>query len=126
MVLRTRCCNRVQPGDRVGVLLSQSPMCAAAHLAIWKIGAISVPLFKLFKHDALASRIGDAGAQVVVTDAQGAALLGDLAQPLRVDQIAPSDDPLPFADTGPEDPAVLIYTSGTTGSPRVHCTDIGC
>ena len=47
---------RVQAGDRIGVLLSQSPWCLAAHLAIWKIGAISVPLFKLFKHDALASR----------------------------------------------------------------------
>ncbi|WP_170400341.1 AMP-binding protein [Ruegeria arenilitoris] len=109
---------QVQPGDRVGVLLSQSPWCAAAHLAVWKLGAISVPLFKLFKHDALASRVGDAGAQAVLTDGDGAALLGDLAQPIRVDQIAPSDDPLPFADTGPEDPAVLIYTSGTTGSPK--------
>ena len=40
--------SQVARGDRVGVLLSQSPWCAAAHLAIWKIGAISVPLFKLF------------------------------------------------------------------------------
>jgi len=109
---------RVQAGDRVGVLLSQSSWCAAAHLAIWKIGAISVPLFKLFKHDALASRIKDAGAQIVLTDADGAALLGDLAHPVLVDQIAPSDNPAPFADMGPEDPAVLIYTSGTTGSPK--------
>ncbi|MEW2917743.1 AMP-binding protein [Ruegeria sp. ANG10] len=109
---------QVQPGDRVGVLLSQSPWCAAAHLAIWKLGAISVPLFKLFKRDALASRVGDAGAQWVLTDAEGVALLGDLAQPVLVDQIAPSDDPFPCANTGPEDPAVLIYTSGTTGTPK--------
>ncbi len=109
---------KVSPGDRVGVLLSQSPMCAAAHLAIWKIGAISVPLFKLFQQDALASRIGDAGAQVVLTDAEGATLLGDLARSLQVDQITPSDNPLPFAETGPDDPAVLIYTSGTTGKPK--------
>ena len=40
---------QTKPGDRIGVLLSQSPWCAAAHLAIWKTGAISVPLFKLFK-----------------------------------------------------------------------------
>ena len=31
---------RIAPGDRVGVLLSQSHWCAAAHLAIWKIGAM--------------------------------------------------------------------------------------
>ncbi|GAA6161261.1 acyl-CoA synthetase [Ruegeria sp. HU-ET01832] len=109
---------QVQPGDRIGVLLSQSPWCAAAHLAIWKLGAISVPLFKLFQQDALASRIGDAGVQIVLTDEEGVALLGDLARPVLVDQFAPSDDPLPFADTGPEDPAVLIYTSGTTGNPK--------
>ena len=27
-------------------------------------------------------------------------------------------DPVPFADTGSEDPAVIIYTSGTTGKPK--------
>ncbi|SMX48357.1 Acetyl-coenzyme A synthetase [Ruegeria arenilitoris] len=109
---------RVQPGDRVGVLLSQSPWCAAAHLAIWKIGAISVPLFKLFKRDALASRIGDAGAGYVLTDGEGADMLGDLAQPLIVSELGADGPAVDFADTGREDPAVLIYTSGTTGKPK--------
>ncbi|WP_254441388.1 AMP-binding protein [Ruegeria arenilitoris] len=109
---------RVQPGDRVGVLLSQSPWCAAAHLAIWKIGAISVPLFKLFKRDALASRIGDAGAGYVLTDGESADMLGDLAQPLIVSELGADGPAVDFADTGPEDPAVLIYTSGTTGKPK--------
>lgn len=109
---------RVRAGDRVGVLLSQSPCCAAAHLAIWKIGAISVPLFKLFKHDALASRVGDAGCAVVLTDAEGAALLGDLAQAWMADQVGVDGPEVPFAEAGPETPAVLIYTSGTTGAPK--------
>ena len=109
---------KVSAGDRVGVLLSQGPWCAAAHLAIWKIGAISVPLFKLFKYDALASRIGDAGCELVLTDAEGAALIGGLAQPWRADEAGMDGAPVPFADTGPDDPAVLIYTSGTTGSPK--------
>ncbi|TNF22021.1 MAG: AMP-dependent synthetase [Rhodobacteraceae bacterium] len=108
---------RVGRGDRVGVLLGQHPWCAAAHLAIWKIGAISVPLFKLFKHDALASRIGDAGLGLAVTDAEGAALLGDLAEPVIPDAL-PNQGPVESVETGPEDPAVLIYTSGTTGKPK--------
>ena len=108
----------VTPGDRVGVLLSQSPWCAAAHLAIWKIGAISVPLFKLFKHDALASRVSDAGCAIVLTDAEGAQLLGDLATPWMAETAGIPGAEVPFADTGPEDPAVLIYTSGTTGTPK--------
>lgn len=109
---------RVAPGDRVGVLFSQSPWCAAAHLAIWKIGAISVPLFMLFQKDALASRIENSGLSIVLTDADGAALLGDLAEPVMAAEVGVPGDPVAFADTGPEDPAVLIYTSGTTGKPK--------
>ena len=107
---------RLQEGDRVGVLLSQTPWCAAAHLACWKVGAISVPLFKLFKHDALASRIGDSGAQIILSDPEGAALVGNLAEVVMVEQVdGPPTDMLPVqADT----PAVLIYTSGTTGAPK--------
>ncbi|MGD9864466.1 MAG: AMP-binding protein [Pseudodonghicola sp.] len=108
----------VRRGDRVGVLLSQSPWTAAAHLAIWKIAAISVPLFKLFKQDALRSQIGDAGLDLVLTDAGGAALLGDLARALIAETAGLDGDPLATAETGPEDPAVLIYTSGTTGAPK--------
>ena len=109
---------RVGRGDRVGVLLSQSPWCAAAHLAIWKIGAISVPLFKLFKRDALASRVGDAGCEIVLTDAEGMGLLGDLAEGWLASEAGVAGGAVAVAETGPEDPAVLIYTSGTTGSPK--------
>ncbi len=109
---------RVARGDRVGVLLSQSPWCAAAHLAIWKIGCISVPLFKLFKRDALSSRVGDAGCGIVLTDAEGAALLGDLAEAWITDEVGLDGPDVLFADTAADDPAVLIYTSGTTGSPK--------
>ena len=111
--------NRIQPGDRVGVLRSQDPWTAAAHLAIWKIGAISVPLFKLFKTDALRVRIMDAGPAMIVTDAAGA----DMAAGLGVPVLIPDDLDLtarqtPYELTAAEDPAVLIYTSGTTGSPK--------
>ena len=116
--LARRLLRDVRQGDRVGVLLGQSPWCAAAHLAIWKIGAISVPLFKLFKHDALQSRIGDAGVRLVLTDVEGRALLGDLATSLLVADIGEDGGRVEFAETGPDDPAILIYTSGTTGRPK--------
>ena len=116
--LARRLLEEVRPGDRVGVLLSQSPWCVAAHLAIWKIGAISVPLFKLFKRNALQSRVTDAGTALVLTDAEGAALLGDLARPLLAAEAGREGARVPFADTGPDDPAIIIYTSGTTGSPK--------
>ena len=107
-------------GDRVGVLRTQSAWTAAAHVAIWKAGAISVPLFKLFGVDALRLRLDDAGIRTVVTDPEGRAMLA----PFDLRVIVPEEDDLPdagafpTADTGPDDPAVMIYTSGTTGAPK--------
>src|SRR4051794_34352873 len=43
----------VEAGDRVAVLLPQSIETALSHLAIYKIGAIAVPLSVLFGPDAL-------------------------------------------------------------------------
>ncbi|MEO1139558.1 MAG: AMP-binding protein [Pseudomonadota bacterium] len=110
----------VQRGDRVGVLRSQGAWCAAAHIAIWKIGAVSIPLFKLFRQDALTSRVMDARARIVVTDAEGVGMLEALPE---VVAFVPEAEDVPEASfetaaTGPDDPAVLIYTSGTTGSPK--------
>lgn len=107
-------------GERIGVLRTQSAWTAAAHAAVWKCGAISVPLFKLFGDEALRLRLADAGIRTVITDPEGRAMLAPFG--LRV--IVPEEDalpeaaPFPSADTGPEDPAVIIYTSGTTGSPK--------
>jgi acetyl-CoA synthetase len=106
-------------GDRVGVLRSQDAWCAAAHIAIWKLGAISIPLFKLFRHDALESRLNDAAAAWVVTDGEGEAMLeGTSVSPLIPEGLVLDVSPFAPAETGPDDPAVLIYTSGTTGSAK--------
>ncbi|WP_375173533.1 AMP-binding protein [Pseudooceanicola sp.] len=108
----------VGQGDRVGVLRSQDPWCAAAHIAIWKLGAISVPLFKLFGEDALRSRVEDSGLTLSVADADGARMLARIGSATLI-----PEDGLPEAmtgtlDTASEDPAILIYTSGTTGKPK--------
>ena len=48
-------------GDRVAVLLPQSRHVAAAHIAIYKLGAVALPLASLFGVDALAYRLSDSG-----------------------------------------------------------------
>jgi acetyl-CoA synthetase len=106
-------------GDRVGVLRSQDPWCAAAHLAVWTLGAISLPLFKPFGPEALAARLGDAGATHVLTDPEGAERLAGQGVSAHVPETLDLPDAaIAPADTGPHDPAVLIYTSGTTGAPK--------
>jgi acetyl-CoA synthetase len=113
----------VSRGDRVGVLRTQSGWTAAAHIACWKIGAISIPLFKLFGVEALLTRLEDAGVAVVIADPEGTEglqewLKGADRQALVAEDVTLTDQPLETVDTGAEDPAVLIYTSGTTGSPK--------
>ncbi|MCB1405911.1 MAG: AMP-binding protein [Rhodobacteraceae bacterium] len=109
----------VARGDRVAVLRAQDPWTAAAHLAIWSLGAISLPLFKLFGPDALSVRLGDSGARHAVTDVEGVRLLRDLGVTAHVPEVLHlADADLSPVDTGAEDPAVLIYTSGTTGAPK--------
>ncbi|MEM7752325.1 MAG: AMP-binding protein, partial [Pseudomonadota bacterium] len=108
----------VVAGDRVGVLRSQDAWCAAAHLAIWRIGAISVPLFKLFQKGALHTRISDAGCRIVVTDEPGVGLLTYLADAIVPESGLFAEPMTGLAETGPETPACLIYTSGTTGAPK--------
>src|SRR6201996_8463361 len=58
-------------GDRVAVFLSQSLELPIVHLAAWRAGLVSVPLFTLFGEDALQFRLENSGAKAVVTDEGG-------------------------------------------------------
>ncbi|HEU5272564.1 MAG TPA: AMP-binding protein [Xanthobacteraceae bacterium] len=126
----------VERGDRVAILLPQSPEVAAIHVAIYKLGAVALPLASVFGVDALSYRLRNAGVKALLTNAQGAeklaairADLPELTLALSLDGAA--DDVLAFAGvlarasddfspvaTTPDDPAMMIYTSGTTGLPK--------
>src|SRR3979411_3192870 len=58
-------------GDRVAVFLSQSLELPIVHLAAFRSGLVSVPLFTLFGEDALEFRLGNSGAKAIVTDESG-------------------------------------------------------
>jgi acetyl-CoA synthetase len=126
----------VERGDRVGLVLPQSLETGVAHLAVWKLGAVSLPLASLFGPDALAYRLSDSGARVVVTTPENLgkveqAIAGsddppvvvvtgdDAAGHVAFDDLVASGAPdRPAVDSAAEDPAYLIYTSGTTGQPK--------
>ena len=57
----------VAPGTIVGIHLPQCPESLIAHVAIQKRGAIALPMFNLFGPDAIAYRLGDSGARVLIS-----------------------------------------------------------
>jgi acetyl-CoA synthetase len=56
----------VQKGDTVALYLPMIPEAVVAFLAVAKIGAIVIPLFSGYASGALASRIHDSGAKVLI------------------------------------------------------------
>jgi len=136
--LSNRCANvlaglGIRPGDRVGILLPQRPETAIAHLAVYKLGAVAVPLFIQFGPDALVHRLADSGARALITDGENLAKVpgglpglstilvvdGDSGgNPLFWPALERAGDRFAPADTAQDDPALIIYTSGTTGKPK--------
>jgi len=56
----------IKPGDRVGVFMPMCPEVAISLLAIAKIGAVIIPLFSGYGPEAIASRLRDGEAKLVI------------------------------------------------------------
>jgi acetyl-CoA synthetase len=120
----------IEPGDRIGVFLPQCRENALAHLAAFRLGAISVPLSPLFRADALEHRLAQSGTKLCFTDAEHAPYLAAIRERLPLltrtiesesafaELVGAAVEPQAIRDTSRDDPAMLIYTSGTTGLPR--------
>ncbi len=128
---------RIQQGDRVGIVLTQRPETPICHIAAFKMGAISIPLANLFGREALKYRLQDSGAKIVFTEAENLDLLlsikeeldslefvvlvgkGGTNNNLQFDALLSGrPDVFKTLKTEAEQPALIIYTSGTTGNPK--------
>ncbi len=126
----------LERGERVGILLPQTLETAISHIAVYKMGAIAVPLFTLFGPEALEYRLKNSGTRIIITNMDGVQKLtgirdrlADLCHVFTIDgdhsdtqdlgaEMENHSDIFQPVNTRAEDPAVLIYTSGTTGQPK--------
>jgi len=128
--------------DRFAIILPQSPETAIAHVAAWKAGIISIPMFTLFGEEALLFRLKDSGARALITDRENLPKIDAIRDQLpalelviiidsdSATQSAPAhtlhlwtsienaSDTFSPVDTRADDPGLIIYTSGTTGNPK--------
>jgi long-chain acyl-CoA synthetase len=117
----------VNPGDRVGLWLKNCPEFVPSLFGILQAGAVAVPINNFLKPDEVNYILGDAGIDVLITDAE----LGthhralEAARPhlklFKVEEIEGHETDArgrkQLARTE-SDLAVIIYTSGTTGRPK--------
>ena len=124
-------------GDRVAIVMPQRFETAVAHIAVYQLGAVAMPLSMLFGPEALEYRLGHSETTVAIVDesaidnvravrsavpglrtvlAVGAAEgRGDLDWSAA---LAAHGARFTAVRTKADEAAVLIYTSGTTGPPK--------
>ncbi len=127
----------VARGDRVAIVMPQRIETAVAHMALYQLGAVAMPLSMLFGPEALAYRLQDSEAVLAIADESAIESLlkarqecpalrtvvavgtaqgqGDADWPAL---LAREPDSFTALLTHADDAAVLIYTSGTTGPPK--------
>lgn len=127
----------VAKGDRVAIVMPQRIETAVAHIAVYQLGAVAMPLSMLFGPDALAYRLQHSETQLVIADESAiASLLAARAECPQLRTVVTvggaqsqgdvdwttllAREPAQFNAevTLADDAAVLIYTSGTTGQPK--------
>ncbi|WP_158880723.1 AMP-binding protein [Amycolatopsis anabasis] len=127
----------VSAGDRVATLMGKSAELVIALLAIWRLGAVQVPLFTAFAPPAIALRITGNNTRAVIVDAAqrgklapgedipadpgwtivttGEATGGDLSFHALLAEDRPVPDPVAVGGDGT---LIELFTSGTTGTPK--------
>lgn len=127
----------IQPGDRVVVMMTTCPDVPAAFQAIWRIGAVIIPIMPQLIPPEVKYIVENSGAEVVVTipllapvvaaatkDIEGfreILVCGESDVPGIINilpEIEQAEAYTEVAEKEYQDLAVLVYTSGTTGHPK--------
>ena len=140
MVLRTMALLRIKgvtPGDRVALQLPKCPAFVYLHLAIMRLGAISLPLNPGYPQRELAYFLEDAEVRLLIAGGEARNVVLPLLRQLPtlhecvfvgcdgedgferlIAPYQPADAAAIALPAGPDATCLMIYTSGTTGRPK--------
>ena len=123
-------------GDVVAIHTPQRPETAIAHMALNRLGAIALPISRLFGPDAIHYRLENGSAKAILMEPEtvekmDAVERNDLPAFRHVivtdvgahgisfdDLMSKGSSHFTMEKTNAEDPILLMYTSGTTGNPK--------
>jgi long-chain acyl-CoA synthetase len=131
----------VKPGDRVAIIMGNSPSFIACQFGILKLGAVAVMVNPLYTGRELTHILADSGARLGVVLSLFAGNVNDIIKDTSLEKlvvvaIPGMDLPIPegaellddFMDgkptenpdcpASPDDPALVLYTGGTTGRSK--------
>jgi long-chain acyl-CoA synthetase len=125
----------VRPGERVGLLLENSPEFLVAFFGTAACRAVAVPLNLELKPDELVFYLGDAGVRCLLVDPARVELArqvtAGLPQPCEIivngpagpgthslPELLASAPPVPLPACRLDDELIYIYSSGSTGRPK--------
>ncbi|MDC3067965.1 AMP-binding protein [Paracoccaceae bacterium] len=130
----------IKKGDRIATLMGKSKEYIITLLAIWRIGAVHVPLFTAFSTPAITLRVNGSNSKIIFCDQKQQSKLKPSDEfatngKLEIittanfeqtpnwasrweDLLATGNSVKEEASLDPEAPIIHIFTSGTTGKPK--------
>ncbi|MEV0238487.1 non-ribosomal peptide synthase/polyketide synthase [Streptomyces sp. NPDC050674] len=113
----------VRPEVAVGVLMDRSTALVVAQLALARLGGVYVPLDGRAPGDRLRTMLAEAGAELLLTDAEWHGTAADLLPEGHVlradlDTDGPTADLATVPRVHPDNVQYLMFTSGSTGNPK--------
>jgi long-chain acyl-CoA synthetase len=116
----------IQRGDRIGILMENTPQWVFVLLGAMQAGAISVPLATTLPEQSLELIAQHAGCKLIFADETNREKASSVGRKIQSDVLTPSAR-AQSGDRSARPPevrfdgsstAILIYTSGTTGNPK--------